>query len=97
MQNKNLLLVTYTLYPPENDYEKMVAKLEKAESYELDESSWLLCTQDGARYWYTQLEQFLYEDDELTVLKIDVLDVAAPDGLKEDIERWLNQHFPKAK
>jgi hypothetical protein len=96
MQNKNLLLVTYTLYPPENDYEKMVAKLEKAESYELDESSWLVCTQDSARYWYTQLEQFLYEDDELTVLKIDVLDVAAPDGLKEDIERWLNQHFPKA-
>ena len=95
MQNKNLLLVTYTLYPPENDYEKMVAKLEKAESYELDESAWLVCTQDSARYWYSQLEQFLYEDDELTVLKIDVLDVAAPDGLKEDIERWLKQHFPK--
>ena len=56
----------------------------------------LVATQDSARYWYTQLEQFLYEDDELTVLKIDVLDVAAPDGLKEDIERWLNQHFPKA-
>jgi hypothetical protein len=97
MQNKNLLLVTYTLYPPENDYEKMVAKLEKADSYELDESSWLVATMDSARYWYTQLEQFLYEDDELTVLKIDVLDVAAPDGLKEDIERWLNQHFPKGK
>lgn len=96
MQNQNLLLVTYTLYPPENDYEKLVAKLEKADSYELDESAWLVCTQDSARYWYAQMEQFLYEDDELTVLKIDVLDVAAPDGLKEDIERWLNHRFPKS-
>jgi hypothetical protein len=97
MQNKNLLLVTYTLYPPENDYEKLVGKLEKADSYELDESSWLVCTQESARYWYTQLEQFLYEDDELTVLKVDVLDVASDETLKADIDRWLNARFPKAK
>ncbi len=95
MQAKNLLLVTYTLYPPENDYEKLVAKLEKADSYELDELAWLVCTNESARYWYSQIEQFLYEDDELTVLKIEVVDVAAPEGLKEDIERWLKSRFPK--
>jgi hypothetical protein len=27
--------------------------------------------------------------------KLIVHDVAAPDGLKDDIERWLKQHFPK--
>jgi len=95
MQSPNLLLVSYTLYPPENDYEKMVAKLEKADSYELDDSAWLVCTPESARYWYSQLQQFLYEDDELTVLKIDVHDIATDDGLKEDLERWLNSRFPK--
>jgi hypothetical protein len=96
MQPKNLLLITYTLYPPENDYEKLVAKLEKADSYELDESAWLVCTQESAAYWFRQLEQFLYEDDELTVLRIDVHDVATDEALKEDLERWLKARFPKS-
>lgn len=92
MQTKNLLLVSYTLYPPQQD-EDLVAKLEKADSYELDESAWLVCTPDSAAYWFSQLERYLFEDDELTVLRIDVHDVAAPDGLKEDLEDWLKARF----
>lgn len=92
MQDKRLLLVTYTLYPPEQD-EDLIAKLEKADSYELDETSWLVCTVESAGYWYSQLERLIFEDDELTVLEISVKDVAAPDGIKEDIERWIKSRF----
>ncbi len=91
MQSKNLLLVTYTLYPPAQD-EELVAKLEKADSYELDESAWLISTPETAAYWYSQLEKLIFEDDELTVLRVDIHDVGAAEGLKEDIERWLKSH-----
>ena len=92
MQDKRLLLVTYTLYPPEQD-EDLIAKLEKADSYELDETSWLICTVESAGYWYSQLERLIFEEDELTVLEISVKAVAAPDGIKEDIERWIKSRF----
>ena len=92
MQDKNLLLVTYTLYPPQQD-EDLVAKLEKADSYELDDSTWLVCTPESAGYWYSQLERLIFEDDELTVLKISVQDIGAPEGIKEDIQNWLKSRF----
>ena len=91
-QDKRLLLVTYTLYPPEQD-EDLVAKLEKADSYEIDETSWLVCTVESAGYWYGQLERVLFPEDELTIFQIDVKDVAAPEGIKEDIERWVKSRF----
>lgn len=92
MQDKRLLLVTYTLYPPEQD-EDLVAKLEKADSYEIDETSWLVCTVESAGYWYSQLERVLFPEDELTIFQIDVKDVAAPDGIKDDIQNWLKSRF----
>jgi hypothetical protein len=92
MQDKHLLLVSYTLYPPEQD-EDLVAKLEKADSYELDETSWLVCTGETAGYFYSQLERTLFPEDELTVLEIDVKAIAAPEGIKEDIERWIQSRF----
>ncbi len=93
MQNKHLLLVTYTLYPPAQD-EELVNKLEKADSYELDESSWLMCTVESAGYWYTQLERVLFSEDELIVLKIDLQDIGADEGVKEDLKAWLKSRFP---
>jgi hypothetical protein len=95
MFDKRLLLVTYTLYPPEQD-EDLVAKLEKADTYELDETSWLLCTNESASYWYSQLERLMFPEDELTVLQIEVKDIAAPEGIKEDIERWIKSRFAQA-
>ncbi len=92
MQTKNLLLVTYTLYPPAQD-EDLVSKLEKADSYELDETAWLVCTPDTAAYWYSQLERLIFDDDELTVLRVSVHDVSTADGLKEDLEQWLKSRF----
>jgi hypothetical protein len=87
--SKHLLLVTYTLYPPEADLEKIVAMLERADSYEVDETCWLVYTEESARWWYSQLEQFLFEDDELTVLQIQIEDFGMDEGLREDMQRWL--------
>ncbi len=92
MDEKRLLLVTYTLYPPAQD-EDLVTKLEKADSYELDETSWLLCTVESAGYWYSQLERLIFEEDELTVLEIDIKSIGAANGLKEDLEQWLKSRF----
>jgi hypothetical protein len=87
--SKNLLLITYTLYPPEADVEKMWAFLERADSYELDESCWLVYSEDSARWWYSQLERFLFQDDELTVIKIGIEDIVTDELLQEDLDRWL--------
>lgn len=87
---KRLLLVTYTLYPPQADIEKLWGILENADSYELDESAWLVYTAETPRWWYSQLEQFLFEDDELTVLEISIHSIATDELLQEDIQRWLS-------
>ncbi len=86
---KRLLLITYTLYPPEADIEKIWATLERADNYELDETSWLIYTEETPRWWYSQLEQYLFEGDELTVLQIRIEDFVTDIPVQEDIQRWL--------
>ncbi|MCU0515028.1 MAG: hypothetical protein MUE40_20930 [Anaerolineae bacterium] len=92
--DKHLLLVTYTVY--EGDDTDLVNALERAESYELDETAWLVYTDDSARAWYHRLEPLIYEEDELMVLKIRIEDVASDEGLKEDLERWLHTRLKSA-
>jgi hypothetical protein len=84
---KRMLLISYTLYPPEADVEKIWALLERADSYELDETSWLVYTEESARWWYSQVNQFLFEDDELTVLEVVISDFVT--DAQEDLQQWL--------
>lgn len=88
---KHILLVSYTLYPPEEDYEKLVARLEQADSYELDETAWLIHTAETAAYWYQQLSKFLFEDDEMTILRIAIEDIASDPGSSEALKIWLEE------
>jgi hypothetical protein len=92
MNPKHILLITYTIYPPEAELEEIVQTLERADSYELDETAWLVYTEESARWWYSQLEQYLFEDDELTVLRVDILDLVSDVGVEEDLKRWLKNH-----
>ncbi|MCS6836503.1 MAG: hypothetical protein NZ750_10850 [Anaerolineae bacterium] len=87
--DKHLLLVTYTVY--EGDDSDLVDRLEKADSYEIDETSWLIWTEESPRWWYSQLEPLIYEEDELMVLKISLLDFYSDEGVYEDLENWLKQ------
>lgn len=91
MNPKHLLLVTYTLYPPQNAYEDVVNRLERDDTYEIDETSWLIYTEETARWWYAQLDRLLVEDDELAVFKISIDDFVTDEGVEEDLERWLSQ------
>lgn len=84
---KRMLLISYTLYPPEADVEKIWALLERADSYELDETSWLVYSEESARWWYSQVNQFLFEDDELTVLEVVISDFVT--DAQEDLQQWL--------
>ncbi|MFQ3647279.1 MAG: hypothetical protein SNJ54_06265 [Anaerolineae bacterium] len=86
---KHLLLITYTIYPPEAELEDIVRTLERADSYEIDETAWLVYTEDSARWWYSNLERFLFEDDELSVFQIDVHDFVSDPGLEQDLKDWL--------
>ena len=86
---KHLLLVTYTIY--EGDDTDLVTKIENADSYEIDETAWLIWTEDTARWWHSQLEPLVYEEDELMVLKITIEDVASDVGVKQDLMSWLQQ------
>lgn len=86
---KHLLLITYTIY--EGDDIDLVERIERADSYELDESAWLVYTEESARWWYSQLEPLVYEEDELLVLRISVHDIATDDGLREDLQQWLSK------
>jgi hypothetical protein len=87
--DKHLLLVTYTIY--EGDDGDLVNHLEKAESYEIDETAWLLWTNETARWWYSHLEPLVYEEDELMVLKITIEDIASDSGVKEALDQWLQK------
>ena len=87
--DKHMLLVTYTIY--EGDDGDLVDRLERADSYEIDETTWLLYTEETARWWYNQLDPLIYEEDELIVLKISIEDVASDDGLKKELETWLDK------
>lgn len=87
--SKHLLLVTYTLYPPGQNYEEVLDVLESADGYDLDESCWLLCTDHSAAYWYSRLEPLLFDDDELTVLRVQIEDIAADPGVADDLRQWL--------
>lgn len=87
--DKHLLLVTYTIY--EGDDTDLVNMLERADSYEIDETAWFLWTEESARWWYSQLEPLIYEEDELMVLKIDLQDFFTDEGVYEDLEKWLKQ------
>lgn len=89
MTPKHLLLITYTIYPPEAELEAIVQTLERADSYEIDETAWLVYTEDSPRWWYSNLERYLFEDDELMVLQIDIHDFISDPGLEEDLRRWL--------
>lgn len=91
MNPKHMLLVTYTIYPPEAELEEIVNTLERADSYELDETCWLVYSEESARWWYSQLERYLFEDDELTVLKVDILDLISDPGVEEDLKSWLGK------
>lgn len=86
--DRHLLLVTYTIYEGGDDSD-LVEELESADSYELDETSWLLYTEERAQWWYNRLEPLIYEDDELLVLRITIDDVAAEEGVRGDLEAWL--------
>jgi hypothetical protein len=88
--DKHLLLVTYTIY--EGDDTDLVTKLENADSYEIDETTWLVWTEETPRWWHSQLEPLIYEEDELMVLKITIEDVASDPGVKDDLMQWLERH-----
>ncbi|GAB1419981.1 hypothetical protein MASR2M15_00540 [Anaerolineales bacterium] len=92
--DKHLLLVTYTIY--EGDDTDLVDKLEKSESYEIDESSWLLWTEESARWWYSQLEPLVYQEDELLVLQIQIQDMASDEGVLQDMKTWLDKRIKTA-
>ncbi|MDX1993910.1 MAG: hypothetical protein SF029_16100 [bacterium] len=96
MQDKHLLLVSYTLYPPQQD-EALLELLEKADSYELDDTAWLICTADSAGYWYSRLERTLFPEDELIVLKVDIQDIGGDEGVKADLQAWLKSRFPQTQ
>jgi hypothetical protein len=86
---KQLLLITYTIY--EGDDTDLVDRIERADSYELDETAWLVYTEESARWWYNQLEPMVYEEDELMVLKISIQEIATDDGLRDDLQQWLDK------
>ncbi len=89
LMEKQLLLITYTIY--EGDDTDLVNRLERADSYELDETAWLVYTEETARWWYNQLEPMVYEEDELLVLKISIHEIATDDGLRDDLQQWLDK------
>lgn len=91
--DKHILLITHTIY--EGDDTDLVNRLERADSYEIDETAWLVYTEESARQWYSQLEPLVYEEDELMVLQIDIQDIAGDEGLKEDMQNWLNSRKGK--
>jgi|GEM_PF-1466037 hypothetical protein len=91
MTPRHLLLITYTVYPPEAELESLVAAIERADYYEIDETCWLVYTEESARWWYSHLEQHLLEDDELTIFRVDILDLVSDLGTEEDLRDWLKK------
>lgn len=90
MSAKHLLLITYTIDHAEGgDIEGVWAALERVESYEVTESTWLVHSEESVSWWYHHLEPHLTEQDELTVFQVNVEDFYAEDGVHEDLEKWL--------
>lgn len=85
--NKHFLLISYTVYEDSDDTD-LIEKLERADSYELDESAWIVYTEESARWWYQQLEPLIYEDDDLIVMRIDIHEAISDEGTNADFEKW---------
>lgn len=90
---KRLLLVTYTPHPHERD-DSLIERLEHVDSYELDASSWLVCTPVSAAEWYTELRPMLKRAHDLMILEINVQAAAGTRGVRDDILNWLKSRFP---
>lgn len=90
MSVKHLLLITYTIDSAEGgDVEGVWAALERVESYEVNESTWLVHTEESTSWWYAHLEPLLTEVDELTIFQITIEDFYTEEGVHEDLEKWL--------